>query len=118
MTGIREIGFSKALTNLINELKSENDQKHMIHLSLNLECIEGLTGVSASCISGGFTISEATKLFYEAGLQLGGAGLLASVDVCEYNPCVEDWRTGRQIAAFFYYFALGLSKGLQENIQN
>ena len=49
---------------------------------------------SASCISGGFTISEVTKLFYEAGLQLGGAGLLASVDVCEYNPCVEDWRTG------------------------
>lgn len=34
-------------------------------------------------------------MFYEVGIQLASTGVLASVDVTDYNPCVEDWRTGR-----------------------
>lgn len=66
MTQIRATGISKAFADLIEKLKTEKG-KHLVHLSLNLECIEGLTGVSASCISGGFTVSEAIKIFYETG---------------------------------------------------
>jgi arginase family enzyme len=98
---------------LIKQLKTSEGK---IHLSLNLECVESMIGVSSSCISGGFTTLDMISLFYETGKQLGT--LVASIDVCEYNPCVEDWRTGRQLAAFFYYFALGLSEGLQMNQQN
>lgn len=111
MTQVRKVGFKTILSDLIANIKRE-DGTHMVHLSLNLECIESLTGVSASCVSGGFTNTDMICLFYETGKQLGAAGIIASVDVCEYNPCVEDWRTGRQLAAFFYYFALGLSEGL------
>ena len=66
---------------------------HLVHLSLNLECIESMTGVSSSCISGGLSTADAISVFYECGKQLGQ--IVGSVDVCEYNPCVEDWRTGR-----------------------
>ena len=34
---------------------------------------------------------------------------LVSVDMSEYNPCVEDWRTGRLAITLFYYFLLGLA---------
>lgn len=67
----------------------------MIHLSINMESIEGMIGVSSNCLSGGFTTQETIRICYDAGLTLGSTGLLTSIDICEYNPCVEDWRTGR-----------------------
>lgn len=30
-------------------------------------------------------------------------------DLSEYNPLVEEWRTGKLVANMFYFFALGLS---------
>ena len=60
-----------------------------------MESIEGMLGVSTNCLSGGFTTEETIKISYDAGLILGSSGLLASIDICEYNPYVEDWRTGR-----------------------
>jgi arginase family enzyme len=49
---------------------------------------------------------------YEAGLHLSDS--IISVDLSEYNPCVEDWRTGRLAITLFYYFVLGLSKAIQK----
>jgi len=51
-------------------------------------------------------------MVYDLGKELGSTGALASFDLCEYNPYVEDWRTGRIVASLFYYFSLGLSEGL------
>ena len=31
------------------------------------------------------------------------------MDVSEYNPAVEEYRTGRLVANMFYYFALGMA---------
>ena len=31
------------------------------------------------------------------------------MDVSEFNPDVEEYRTGRLVAYMFYYFALGYS---------
>ena len=79
---------------LIDLSKPQTDGKrHLIHLSLNMESIEGMLGVSTNCLSGGFTTEETIKICYDAGLMLGNS--LTSVDICEYNPYVEDWRTGR-----------------------
>ena len=87
---------------------------HKVHVSLNLEAIEGAKGVSTNCLSGGLASEDVITLCYEVGYQLGGVqGVLGSFDLAEYNPYVEDWHTGRMAATFFYYFALGLSKGLQ-----
>ena len=42
--------------------------------------------------------------------QLGHLEGLISIDLSEFNPCVEDWRTGRLAVTLFYYFALGLAE--------
>jgi formiminoglutamase len=31
------------------------------------------------------------------------------MDVSEYNPAVEEWRTGRLVANMFYFFAMGVA---------
>jgi hypothetical protein len=86
--------------------------KQMVHISLNLENIEGLKGVSSNCLSGGISTEDAVEMVYQAGLRLGQAGILASVDLSEYNPYVEDQQTGRFASTIFYYLVLGLSKGI------
>lgn len=49
---------------------------------------------------------------FDAGYEL--ADQLVSIDLSEYNPCVEDWRTGRLSITLFYYFALGLAKAIAQ----
>ena len=78
-----------------------------------MESIEGVVGVSTNCLSGGFSTEEAIKICYDAGLKLASTDIVRSIDICDYNPYVEDWRTGRLVATLFYYFTLGLSQGLQ-----
>lgn len=51
---------------------------------------------------------------YDIGLQLSGN--IVSIDMSEYNPCVEDWRTGRLAVTLFYYFVLGLAKSKEQLI--
>ena len=87
--------------------------KQMVHISLNLENIEGLKGVSTNCLTGGISTEDAVEMIYQAGLRLGKANILTSVDFSEYNPSVEDQQTGRFVATLFYYLTLGLSKGIQ-----
>ena len=55
-----------------------------------MESIEGLKGVSTNCLSGGIPTEDAVEMCYQAGLKLGRAKLLKSVDLTEYNPYVED----------------------------
>lgn len=77
-----------------------------VHISFNLECVEAAVGVTTNKTAGGFTSEEAVEICYLAGLY---SDKIVAVDVCEYNPYVEDWKTGRLLATMFYYFALGLS---------
>ena len=77
-------------------------------MSFNLESLEDAIGVSANCVNGGFKTDEAIKMMFDLGSQLGSH--IISIDMCEYNPCVEDWRTGRLAVTLFYYFVLGLQK--------
>lgn len=72
-----------------------------------MEAIEGAVGVSSNCLNGGFKTEEAVKIMYELGKNLDN---LVSIDLSEYNPCVEDWRTGRLAVTLFYYFAMGIAE--------
>ena len=80
---------------MLDSLVAEANQagsacKHMVHISINMESIEGLKGVSTNCLSGGIPTEDAGEMCYQAGLKLGRANLLTSVDLTEYNPYVED----------------------------
>jgi formiminoglutamase len=81
-------------------------------VSFNLENVEGATGVSSNCIAGGLKSEEAVEICYLSGLL---TEKVVAFDISEYNPFVEDWRTGRLVASMFYYFTLGLSKRLQQS---
>jgi formiminoglutamase len=84
-----------------------------MYLSLNLETFfESAMGVSTPCLNGGLSTEEALEICYFAGLY---GDKVAAVDICEYNPYVEDWKTGRLVATMFYYFTLGLSQRLQKS---
>ena len=104
----------KEWSTLLDKLIEKNGKKHMVHLSLNMECIEGLRGVSTNCLSGGISTEDAVEMVFEASYRLGKEGILGSIDITEYNPYVEDQTTGRYVATLFYYIALGLSKALSE----
>ena len=78
-------------------------------MSLNLENIEGAPGVTTNCLNGGFSTEEAIEICYIIGFH---CRKLVAFSISEYNPFVEDWRTGRLLATMFYYFTLGLSKRL------
>ena len=51
----------------------------------------------------GLTAEEACDICFLAGTSPN----VALVDLSEFNPLVEDYRTGRLVANMFYYFLLG-----------
>lgn len=88
----------------------ENDSSiDQIYLSINHEAVEGAVGVSTNCIIGAIKTEEIIEICYIAGKY---SKKLVVMDVCEFNPFVEDKRTGRIVASMFYYFAMGLSERL------
>jgi len=76
-------------------------------LSISMEAIVGVPGVSKPCIEG-ISTEDAVGLCLTAA----GSSKVIAVDICDYNPFIEDWQTGRLIATMFYYLALGYSARL------
>ena len=62
--------------------------------------------MSTHSTNGGIRTEEAIEICYLAGLKMKN---LVAVDISEYNPFVEDWRTGRLVVTMFYYFSMGYS---------
>ena len=93
---------------LVNSLNND-DKVDQIYVSFNLENVHGAIGVSTNCLNGGLTTEEAIDVCLIAGLY---SNKIFAFDINEYNPFVEDWRTGRLVATMFYYFTLGMSKRL------
>lgn len=71
-----------------------------------MENIEGAAGVTTNCVNGCIKTEEIIEICYIAGLKMTK---LVAIDISEYDPFVEDWRTGRLVASMFYYFSMGLS---------
>ena len=69
--------------------------------------MDSAIGVSANCLNGGFKTEEVINMMYTLGLE---GSEVVSLDLCEINPCIEDWRTGRLVVTLFYYFVLGLAE--------
>ena len=47
-----------AWTKLLDELVAESTEKHLVHLSINLEAIHGLKGVSTNCLASGIKTED------------------------------------------------------------
>ena len=110
MNTVRKQSFTKIWAETLASLKANPAQK--IHLCFNIESVENAIGVSANCTNGGIKTEEAIQIMFDTGYEL--VDQLVSVDLSEYNPCVEDWRTGRLTVTLFYYFALGLAKAIAQ----
>jgi formiminoglutamase len=72
---------------------------------MSIECIENIMGVSTRC-SQGIKTDEVIEILKIAGFY---SNKISAIDICDYNPFIEDWCTGRLVASMFYYFVLGLS---------
>ena len=59
MREARTEGVLQAWISIIDNLVADETKKHLVHLSINLESIEGLKGVSSNCLSGGIATEDA-----------------------------------------------------------
>lgn len=75
-----------------------------IFLSFDIDSIQGSDCPGVSCpATVGLTAEEALDICYWAGK----TPEVSLVDISEYNPAIESYRTGRLVANMFYYFLLG-----------
>jgi formiminoglutamase len=78
-----------------------------VFVSFDVDAIQSADcpGVSAPGTIG-LTAQEALNICYLAGR----SPRVKLVDMSEYNPTVEDFRTGRLLVLMFYYFLMGFSQ--------
>jgi formiminoglutamase len=55
---------------------------------------------------GGLTSEEAVEIMYVAGKDKR----VKSLDVTDYNPTIDDYRSGYMVGNLIYYFSLGRGK--------
>eukprot|EP00002_Diphylleia_rotans_P011807 TRINITY_DN2322_c0_g1_i3.p1 TRINITY_DN2322_c0_g1~~TRINITY_DN2322_c0_g1_i3.p1 ORF type:complete len:253 (-),score=63.98 TRINITY_DN2322_c0_g1_i3:29-787(-) len=75
-------------------------------VSFDLDAVEGCHAPGVSCPATiGLSAEEALEICFEAGR----SPKVRLFDLSEFNPTIEDYRTGRLVVFMFYYFLLGLS---------
>ncbi|CAK77363.1 unnamed protein product (macronuclear) [Paramecium tetraurelia] len=91
--------FKQILTNL---------QGKRIHISISLEAIDSAfcPGVSRPCVQG-LQVEEIFEIVYLAGKFCVG------LDITDYNPTIEDYRTGFLLGNLIYYFILSKGKDIK-----
>ena len=79
-----------------------------LYLCFNLDSINSAfcPGVSCPSVVGGFTAEEAIEI----GLLAGCCDKVQMMDINEFNPGIEDFRTGRLVANIVYHLILGSTK--------
>ena len=81
-----------------------------VHVAIDLESVREAEGVTErkDDVSDLYEASAIAKFLLEAAKTLG-RDKLASISITDYNPILEDQRTGRMLTEFFYRICLGLS---------
>lgn len=105
-TGLRDsvTQAGQAFEELITNLQANEK----VFVSFDVDSISSsfCPGVSCPSVDGGLTSEEALEIAYISG----STANVSLVDMSEYNPAVEDYRTGRLLSNIFYYFILGYSQ--------
>jgi formiminoglutamase len=101
LSELREKGPVKVFEHLLNTL----DVDH-IFVSFDLDSVQGADAPGVSCPSPiGLTAMEALEI-----CRIAGAHCKVSLfDLSEFNPTVEDYRTGKLVTQMFYFFTLGVA---------
>jgi formiminoglutamase len=102
-----EMSVTDHFVNLIRELPGD------LFVSFDLDSVRGSDAPGVSCASpSGLIAQEAMELAFEAGK----CPRVRVFDLSEYNPLIEDYRTGRLVAMMFYYFCMGLVHRLTSHV--
>ena len=92
-------GFQDSLEDLASNCSS-------LFVSFDLDSIAGSDAPGVSCPGVlGLSARDAVSIAWEAGRH----PLVSLFDLSEYNPAIEDERTGRLAVELFYYFCLGVA---------
>ena len=93
-------GFQASLGNLAWTVSA-------VFVSFDLDSISGSDAPGVSCPGTlGLSAQDAVSIAYCAGVH----PLVSLFDLSEYNPEIEDERTGRLAAAMFYNFCMGVAR--------
>eukprot|EP01135_Chromosphaera_perkinsii_P007857 Nk52_evm49s1020 gene=Nk52_evmTU49s1020 len=79
-----------------------------IFVSFDLDSVRGSEAPGVSCASSlGLSAQDAIEIMLVSGKHPN----VKLVDLSEFNPEIEDYRTGKLVANMFYYFCLGRALG-------
>jgi len=77
-----------------------------LFVSFDLDSVRGSDAPGVSCPgSDGLTAEDALQMMFQAGRN----PRVRLVDLSEFNPHVEEYRTGKLVANMFYYFCMGVA---------
>ncbi|KAL6065220.1 Arginase [Balamuthia mandrillaris] len=81
-------------------------QSPRLFVSFDLDAVRSSDAPGVSCPATiGLSAEDALEICFAAGKD----PRVALFDLSEYNPQIEDYRTGRLVANMFYFFALGVA---------
>ena len=95
-------------------IKSAEEQKSDIFVSFDIDSI-----ISASCpgVSAPATVGLTTQQACDIAFTAGQSFCVKLMDLSEYNPLVEEYRTGKLVTLIFYHFILRRAKAIRDSMQ-
>jgi len=76
-----------------------------IFISFDIDAISGADAPGVSCPA---TVGLSSQEALDICLEAGKSKKVKLFDVSEFNPKIEEYRTGRLVANMFYHFAMGI----------
>lgn len=95
----------------VSLIKSGEENGSDIFISFDIDSIDSSScpGVSAPATVG-FTAQQALDFAFHSGKSLN----VKLMDLSEYNPLIEEYRTGKLISQIFYHFLLGRATTIRD----
>ena len=106
LEAVRKMGARVAFESVLSKFV-EDDPNVLIFVSFDLDAVRGADAPGVSCPGAiGLSSDEALDICFDAGRHPN----VALFDLSEFNPEIEEYRTGKLVAAMFYHFLMGRSK--------
>ncbi|KJE88853.1 arginase [Capsaspora owczarzaki ATCC 30864] len=97
----KQAGMQTVFKNLLDSLGDD------LFVSFDLDAVRGADAPGVSCSSCiGLSAQDALDICFVAGRHPN----VRLFDLSEFNPAIEEYRTGRLVVMMFYHFALGLAQ--------
>jgi formiminoglutamase len=102
------------LTPFRSLIKLAEEQKSDIFVSFDIDSI-----ISSSCpgVSAPATVGLTAQQACDIAFYSGQSFQVKLMDLSEYNPLIEEYRTGKLVTQIFYHFILGRAKAIRDSMQ-